>query len=126
METDRKVYLILAPLGVFLFLILPRDPWSANMLTYLVICSIVSSIFSQLFIKNLLKAFVLSVGLVSLLLFIGVLVIDINLEGTEVLSEYMMWLPLMIGTIISYGLAGTLSLFGVVSFTINKIKKHKH
>lgn len=113
--------------GVVLLFIAKGDPWPIGMYFYLYVCSAIGSVFGLYLSGKISKSFIIAVLIATLLLSLGLIIVDIFIEGIGVIYEYLMWSPVMLFFLPLYGLAGTLSMFPIVSFMIVRIKeKGKH
>jgi len=111
--------------GIFIVAIAPRDPWSVGMFIYLYLCSIIGCIIGILISDSHYKAFIISIILSMIILISGVIIADIYIEGHKVISEYIMWFPIMMVCIGMNTFGGTLSVFPFVNSTINWVRKKK-
>ncbi len=121
----KKIYIDIGMVigGIVLLFILKGEKWSLAKYFFFYMCSGIGSVIGLNFSQGLFKSFIIS-GLISaLLLFLGLTIADISVEGISVLSGYVMWLPLIILLLPLYGLAGTLSMFPIMSITIKKVKE---
>lgn len=123
--TKKKIYIDAGMVlgGIVLLFVLKGESWSLAKYFFFYMCSGIGSVIGLNFSQGFFKSFIISVLSSALLLFLGLTIADISVEGISVLSGYVMWLPLIILLLPLYGLAGTLSMFPIMSVTIDRIKQ---
>lgn len=123
--TKKKIYIDIGMVigGIVLLFILKGEKWSLAKYFFFYMCSGIGSVIGFRFSRGFLKSFVFSVLISTSLLFLGLMIADLSVEGISALSGYLMWLPLIIILLPLYGLAGTLSMFPLINFMIDWTKK---
>ena len=122
--TKKEIYINTGMVvgGIVLLFILKGESWSLAKYFFFYMCSGLGSIIGLNFFRGFFKSFIISALISALLLLLGLTIADIFVEGISVLSGYIMWLPYIILLLLFYGLAGTLSMFPIMNFMINRIK----
>jgi ABC-type Fe3+ transport system permease subunit len=123
--TKKKIYIDAGMVlgGIVLLFVLKGESWSPAKYFFFYICSGIGSVIGLNFSRGFFKSFIISVLSSALLLFLGLTIADISVEGISVLSGYVMWLPLIILLLPLYGLAGTLSTYPIVRVIVKRINK---
>lgn len=123
--TKKKIYIDIGIVigGIVLLFILKGEPWSIAKYFFFYLCSGIGSLIGICFSKKEIKSFIFAVLISIFLLFSGLMIADLSVEGISKLSGYLMWFPLIILLLPLYGLAGTLSMYPIVSFTLDWIQK---
>jgi len=122
-EFDKET-VVMAPIGIIVFLSLPRDSWPFSLFFYLLCCTMIGSIIGCLYFKNQsnYKSLTLSIIIGACLFSFGLFFIDTlsSSDGQNYISAFLMWLPLIAFNSILYVGSTSLVLFPIVKFLINK------
>jgi len=123
----KKIYIDIGMVigGIVLLFILKGESWSIGKCFFFYVCSGIGSVIGMYSSGKFLKSFIIAVVITSLLIFLGLLIVDIFNEGISVISGYFMWLPVIITFTPLYGLAGTLTMFPIMSIVIGRMKKDR-
>jgi len=114
---------VMVVVGIVLLFILKGESWSLGKYFFFYMCSGIGSVISLYLSENFFKSFIIAVLISALLLFSGLAIADISVEGISVLRGYLMWAPVIIFFLPLYGLAGTLSMYPIVSVMIDRIQE---
>jgi ABC-type Mn2+/Zn2+ transport system permease subunit len=122
-EFDKET-VVIALIGIIIFLGLPRDPWPYSLFFYLLCCTIIGSVIGCLYFKNQskYKSFTLSTIIGACLFSFGLFFIDtLSSSGEQdYISAYLTWLPFIAFNSILYVGSTSLVLFPIVKFLISK------
>ena len=123
-RTDHYLAMVFG--GILIVAIAPRDPWSIGLFIYLYACSIIGCTIGILRSDSYPKAFIKSIIISTILHISGIIIADIHSEGQQIISEYIMWLPIMIGVVGFNMFGATLTAFPIVNSTIYCMKRKKN
>jgi len=123
--TKKKKYIDVGMVlsGIVLLFILKGESWSIGKYFFFYFCSGIGSVIGLYLSEIFFKSFIIAVLISALLLFLGLAIADISVEGISVLRGYLMWSPVIILLSPLYGLAGTLSMFPIMNIMIDLIQK---
>ena len=123
--TKKKKYIDvgMALSGIVLLFILKGESWSIGKYFFFYFCSGIGSVIGLYLYENFLKSFIVAVIISALLLFSGLAIVDIFVEGISVFRGYLMWFPVIMLFLPLYGLAGILTMFPIMNIMIDLIQK---
>jgi len=105
--------------GLVLLIFIPRDPWPVGIYIYLYICAIVGCIVGHFRNKTVLKSFELSLGIGTILFFLGTTIANFYSKSIQDTGEFIMWMPMLLFFDCLNAFAATLTVFPLVGSIIN-------